>query len=414
MTTQPILCAIDAQISPGVAGGTETHILLQLSSLAGLTGERFLVMGRKDHTDELRPFIGPNMELVEYPEPYAWFRPGQRDRFSPGPVWSRLLAPSGHARHRTPGENDAWLKGRGARLVHFPYPQHFQTRLPFVYEPWGLPHRSLPEAYPADERRWMDALFRDGCEKAALIVTATRWAKDDLVRAYGLSPSKVAVLPRAVPLEPPGGASPDDALGDLPSDFALYPAITWPSKNHVNLLRGIARLRDDHGIRLNLVCTGRTKKPEFTRILEEIQRLGLKKQVRFLGSVSRARLSAIFRAARFLVHPSKFEGLGLPLLEAFSVGLPVIAARATCIPEVVGDAALLFDPDSPEAICAALKRAMEEPRLLSELSAKGARRLEEQFPSGEALADRYAAIYRTAARIPLSRQDQALMEEMLS
>jgi glycosyltransferase involved in cell wall biosynthesis len=460
---EPVLCAIDAQISPLVPGGTETHTVLQIDALARHSKERFLVMGLKDHAELLRPFIGANMELMAYPVYYHWYREGVPDRYNPSPGWKRLLRHSGPFRdvvremmrryaegeplspqaqglqrllgplggavpplwrlqhglkHKTPAhlsaaENDAMLARYGAKVVHFPYPNHFETRLPFVYEPWGLPHYHLPEIYTPDQIAWIDGLFRDGCERAAMVITGTRWVKEDLMRHYGLPSSKIAVLPRIPVFEDPTQPDgPEDALGDVPERFALFPGVTWDSKNHLGLVRAMARLRDKYGIRMNLVCTGRTVNPAFPLIEKEIAKFGLGDQVRFLGRISRTRLNRLFEKAEFLVHPSKFEGLGLPLVEALHFGLPIVASNAACIPEVLADAAILFDPDDIPAMTKALRKAMTQPHLLADLKARGQRRLKEYFPDHEGLAARFVAVYKRAGRLPMNDEERALIKEL--
>ncbi len=458
-----VLCAIDAQISPLVPGGTETHTVLQIDALARHSRERFLVIGLKDQAELLRPYLGANMDLLAFPKNYIWYREGVPDRYRPRPEWVPLLkvagpfrdtvldlmrcygdgavlSPEAEALRRrlaplgglapavwrmfhgqktkdheflTAAETDAVLRPWRPKVVHFPYPNHFETRLPFVFEPWGLPHYHMPEVYTQDQIRWIDGLFRDGCMRAHTVITGTRWVKDDLMRHYGLPSSRIAVLPR-IPVfdDPTKTDGPDDALGDVPESFALFPGVTWDTKNHLGLIRGMARLRDEYGLKLNLVCTGRTVKPAFPLIEQEIAALGLGDQIRFLGRISRTRLNRLFRKAKFLVHPSKFEGLGLPLVEALHFDLPIVASNAACIPEVLGDAAILFDPDDPEAIAVALRTAITSPELRDELRIRGRRRLKEYFPTHEGLADRFTAVYKRAARLPLTEAERDLIGQM--
>ncbi len=430
MTDQPFLCAIDAQISPRAVGGTETHVPLQLDALARHSSERFLVLGLKGRGQELLPYLGDNMELREYPHPYSWFRPGAPDRFAPAPAWRRAIKAAGPLKGpvvelmRLRGdkagpmwpsavENDRFLGQSNVRVVHFPYPQYFETSLPFVYEPWGLPHRHFPEMFRPGEPEWMEALFRQGCTRASVVVAATRWIKADIVRCYGVAADKILVLPRMPVFDrPEETATGADGLGQLPELFALFPSATWPHKNHLGLLRGLARLRDDYGLRLEVICTGKTNTPIYAQIKAEIERNGLAEQVRFLGPVPRAELDQLFRAARFLVHPSKFEGFGLPLAEALHAGLPVLASRSACIPEVLGDAALYFDADDPLSMANAFKQVLENPKLLDDLRRRGQQRLN-AFPSHEQLAERFVAIYKRAGGLAESRAERQALEEMI-
>jgi glycosyltransferase involved in cell wall biosynthesis len=461
-----IKVAIDAQLSPKTAGGTETALLSLLLALRDLPGgERFLLLGLKGYDHELPPFMGSNMEKMVWPGNYRWFDPSGDKTGGMGPRWCRLqsaLGPLGGiipfcyryyayntpltpqaillagrlgplkflvppayrlyrglrqetARPMVAARADRLLKAQGVSVVHFPYPLHFETGLPFVYEPWGLPHHHQPECFRSGEAAWMDRLFGHGCREAAMVVTATRWVKQDIMDKYGIDADKIAVIPRLPRFDNAERFMPDEeALAGLPAEFALFPSATWVTKNHLRLIRAIAMLRDRHGIRLDLVCTGRTDTPESHKIEEEIQRYGLQEQIRFLGVVPVERLNTLFRRARFLVHPSIFEGLGLPLLEAFHHNLPVVASRAACIPETVGDAALMFDPFDEADICRALREVMERPEQLNMLRERGKSRLAEDYPNPVKVARMFDTVYRRACGAPLSNEQQALLAEMLS
>ncbi len=465
--TKPLRVAIDAQISAKASGGTETALLSLLSGLGAQGGrDRFLLLTLKGYDHEIVPFKGSNMDAFVWPGTYRWYDP-RKDHASSEmkPRWHRLqraLGPFGrlvpklhrYYAHDTPltpkalkiarsvgplkrlvgpayrlyrgirdektrpmvsARADSLLRSRGVQLVHFPYPLHFETSLPFVYEPWGLPHRHQPDCFAPGEVEWMDRLFSKGCRNAAMVVTATRWVKQDIVEKYGISPEKIAVIPRMPRFDRDAHTmDTEEALAGLPESFALFPSATWVTKNHVRLIRAIAKLRDTHAVRLNLVCTGRNSTPEFARIKTEIEKLGLSDQVRFLGVVSIERLNALFKHAKFLVHPSIFEGLGLPLLEAFHYGLPVVASTASCIPEVVGSAALPFDPFDEDDIARALFAVCNTPELLDDLRAKGKQRIEQELPNVDQVAKMFQTVYRHVASAPLSAEQRVLLNEMLA
>uniref|UniRef100_Q07IQ9 Glycosyl transferase, group 1 n=1 Tax=Rhodopseudomonas palustris (strain BisA53) TaxID=316055 RepID=Q07IQ9_RHOP5 len=308
---------------------------------------------------------------------------------------------------------DALLRKHGVEVVHFPYPHFFPTSIPFVYEPWGLPHIHQPELFGAEESVWMDRLFRSGCGKAAMIVTASRWVKDDIVKQYGIAPHRIAVIPR-VPSLP---SIVPDATGlpsNLPQRFALFPSVTWPSKNHIRLVRALALLRDQRGLKVQLVCTGANDTPHWKVIEAEIAALNISDQVHFLGVVKLEQLIALYKSASYLVHPSTFEGLGLPLLEAFQHGLPVLSSTSACKPEVVGDAALLFDAFDEADIARCIAKAEDDPGLLEQLRTRGTRRIDEHFPSPKKMADMFLALYRHAAQRELDTEQQLLVAEMLA
>lgn len=464
--SRPLTVAIDSQISANASGGTETALVSLLTALGGASlPERFVLIGLKGHAEELTPYMGPGMERFIWPSTYRWFDPTSNKPEGMKPRWRRLqqaLGPFGGlvpavyryyatetpltpraiklasrvgplkfavppayrlyrgirdeaARPMVAARADSILRGRGVDVVHFPYPLHFETRLPYVYEPWGLPHHHQPECFRPGEVQWMDELFGRGCRNAAMIITATRWVKQDIVEKYRIDPAQIAVIPRMPRVDHAHRfMDPAEALAGLPESFALFPSATWVTKNHIRLIRAIGRLRDEHGVRLDLVCTGRTNTPESGSITREIERLRLGDQVRFLGVVSVERLNTLYRSARFLVHPSIFEGLGLPLLEAFQHNCPVVASTAACVPEVVGDGALLFDPFDEQDIVRALLDVIRHPDKLDALRELGTRRLAEGFPPPEKMARMFEIVYLRAAGRKLDTQQARLLDEMLA
>jgi glycosyltransferase involved in cell wall biosynthesis len=200
---------------------------------------------------------------------------------------------------------------------------------------------------------------------------------------------------------------------ELPDHYIFYPALTWPHKNHVRLVEAIANLRDHFGLKVNAVFTGVTsqftdQRQEGLRNLREcISRLGLEEQVQILGYLPERQLREVCRMSLALVVPTLFEAASGPVFEGWQEGLPVACSTVTSLPEQVGDAALLFDPESVPGIADAVRRLYEDEALRTELSARGRKRLA-QF-SWERTARAYRAVYRRAAQLPLAHEDRALL-----
>jgi glycosyltransferase involved in cell wall biosynthesis len=131
--------------------------------------------------------------------------------------------------------------------------------------------------------------------------------------------------------------------------------------------------------------------------------------VRFLGFVEPAELRALYHLAQFVIHPSLFEGGGLPILEAFNEGAPVACANTTSLPEYAGDAALYFDSTSVESIADAAKRMTSDAALRADLRERGHARV--QSFTWERTARAYRALYRKIAGQELSADDHALLEQ---
>jgi glycosyltransferase involved in cell wall biosynthesis len=146
----------------------------------------------------------------------------------------------------------------------------------------------------------------------------------------------------------------------------------------------------------------------FPAIERRVRELRLEDQVRFLGP---SELKAVYRMARLVAFPSRFEGFGMPVVEAFRLGVPVACSSTTSLPEVAGDAALLFDPGDPDAIAAAIRRLWTDEALRVELVQRGRERV--QRFSWDGVARRCRALYRMVGRRPLDLADRTLLDAML-
>jgi glycosyltransferase involved in cell wall biosynthesis len=225
----------------------------------------------------------------------------------------------------------------------------------------------------------------------------------------------VAVVPRSSTMARSTLSAADEDLiaanARLPDRYMYYPAMTFPHKNHLRLFDAMALLRDRKGVRLNLICTGRTYKPFHPTVLDAVKKLGLDSQVRFLGTVPDGLLAVCYKRAEFIVFPSLLEGHSQSLLEALYHGKAIVAARQSSVPETVGAAGYLFDALDVESIAAALEKAWMHKTLRSQLAA-----------NTEGSFDRYrwdralltlTACYKSAAGMTLSSQERAALDRAL-
>jgi hypothetical protein len=159
----------------------------------------------------------------------------------------------------------------------------------------------------------------------------------------------------------------------LPATYGFYPANMWPHKNHLMLILALHRLRQAYGKTLSLVLTG-DDMGQWAALEELAKHFHLQGEVRYLGYVDADEVSALYRGAAMLIFPSLFEGFGIPLVEAMALGCPIAAADTASIPEVVGDAALLFDPRNPDALADACYRLLTCEELRQTLIVRGRQR----------------------------------------
>jgi alpha-1,3-rhamnosyl/mannosyltransferase len=196
--------------------------------------------------------------------------------------------------------------------------------------------------------------------RARLVVTLTQHARSTAIDLLGARPERVVVVPPG--FTPRQGEEPEGDPAEafaLDRPFFLFPAITYPHKNHLVLLRAFARVAREHDTLL-VLTGGEAQQEELLRA--EIAELGIGDRVRRVGRVPRGDLDWMLRHAVALTFPSRFEGFGLPVLEAMGNGCPVIAAAATALPEVVGPAGILVDPDDVDGWADAMVEMLTDAR----------------------------------------------------
>ncbi len=289
------------------------------------------------------------------------------------------------------------LRQLRADLYHSPYyVMPFWPGLPTVLTVYDLIPLLYPSYVSSRARllfRWSMALALRATQHVIAISEATR---HDLLTRYSLVSKSVSVVPLAAdptfaPVSPGAIAELRRRL-DLPERYALYVGSNKPHKNLVLLVEAWAALQPTS---LPLVIAGvwDTRYPEAQR---QTEKLALGKDVRFLGRVTEADLPALYTGATLFIFPSEYEGFGLPVLEAMACGTPVACSNTSCLPEVAGDAALMFDPTSVEAIAESIGCALQDSDLRDELRERGLARAA-QF-SWQQTAKQTLYLYRQLVR----------------
>ena len=414
---QPLRVAINAQIHPERGHGGVVHALVGLLLALGRLEdgpEQYTVIGPESEPEWLRPYMAPNQQLVRGPA--GALQPGslpaslRKFRTLAG----RILAPQGLrsvSRINVP-VSDGFFESLGCDVIHFPYQVFTTSSLPSVYQPWDLQHLHYPQFFSPEDLAWRETVYREGCRSAHTVVVASPFAKADVVRSYGVPPDRLQVIPMAPPAT--HFREPDDEtmrqVGTkfgIEPPFALYPAVTWPHKNHVRLLEALAQLRDSKGFSVHVVCTGHHN-DHWPTIGEKLLELSLQGQVRFLGEVTGDELRALYRLCEFVILPSLFEGAGLPLLEGWLEEAPVACSGVTALRDYAGDAARLFDPTSVQEVAEAIEEMATNAQCRERFRRKGRQRL--AHFTWESTARTFRAVYRRAAGLPLGSEDQQLLD----
>ncbi|HEX3052826.1 MAG TPA: glycosyltransferase family 1 protein [Aggregatilineaceae bacterium] len=410
--------AINAQLIPGSGvGGVENVLIGLVKALAQLDGpEQYVLIGPWEQPDWLQPYTGTNQRIISGPRP--------AERLHRVPRGLRPLALKARRAllnflgsdilHSGPDIplSDGFYEQLGCDVIHFPYQAFTLCALPSIFNPHDLQHLHFPQFFQPKQLLQRETIYREACRYSHTVVTASQWIKDDILEHYPVSPNKIQIIPWAAPSKPYTEPT-DDKLASvqqkygLNRPFTLYPAVSWPHKNHLRLLEALALLRDRDHIRVNLVCTGVLNPFYHSQIQPRILALNLAEQVQFVGQVPGEDLRALYRLAEFVTIPTLFEAASSMMFEAWQDRRPVTASTVTSLPEQAHGAALLFDPYSIEAIADAVKQMSTQPDLRADLVRRGDQRLLDF--DWERTAKAYRAVYRRAALHPLTEEDQHLL-----
>src|SRR4051812_30847595 len=343
---------------PGIVGGSETYARNLVRTLARVGRHEYRVYVptiAQDAADGL-----PAHVIGRY----------RASRSTPGRMAAMLAAIAAPGRIRSEMALD------DLDAIHFPLTLTVPhaRRPPSALTMLDVQHEFHPDFFPRWELAYRRLVYPRAARRARIVIAISAHVKETLVGRLGLDPDRVRVIhlgvdldrftPVTVPREP----------------FLLYPANRWPHKNHDRLFEALGLIRRERPeLRLVLTGAGHEGNP-------------VPDGVEVRGRVADEELLRLFRTASALVFPSLYEGFGQPPLEAMACGCPVAAAPSGAIPEVCGDAALYFDPTSPESIAETVEQVLAHPE---ELVTRGLERAAEF--SWEACARGHEAVYRDLA-----------------
>ena len=361
-------------LAPGVVGGSEDYTVALIDALSEL----------------------PDLELTLFAN--ERFVDVHAERVERIPT---IVAPvSGDNRVTRVGAEGLWLprasSKAGVDLMHHmggtmpPVPGR-----PAVLTVHDLQPLMLPDNFSRAKRAYIQAVLPWSARHADVVVTVSTYTQDQLVETLGIDRGRTVVVAPGV--DEPTGAELAHwrehdvrelyGLNDRP--FFMYPAITYPHKNHCFLIDVFAVVAEQHPEAL-LVLPGGAG-PDEAAVMNRIRERGLSDRVHRLGRIPRVDLDAFYLEAVGLVFPSRYEGFGIPLLEAMVRDCPVIASATTAIPEAVGDAGVLLAPDDSDAWIDAMGRLLDDQEMRAHLIEAGRERARSYnwTNSAETLASAY-------------------------
>lgn len=332
---------------PGVVGGSETYTTRLLHGLTERESKMEYVLFALPQFASAHPDLTSKFETLYAPLTGQW------------------------KSFRVAGEN-SWLANQSRKrkidLLH-----HAGGVLPLfpsqrpVLTIHDLQYLYYPEYFTRTKLMYLRQMVPRSAEGARLILTPSEFTRRTVIERLNIDPSLVVSVPHGIsPREDKVDASDIRERYGIAERFFLYPAATYPHKNHLVLLEAFARTLTIHP-KVSLVLTGAKAWAEWKvaadmrdRIIEEINKLGIQDSVKMLGYVSTRDLDALYQEATAVTFASRFEGFGAPVLEAMARGCPVVASNATAIPEVVANAGRLVSPDNAEDWCNAMCHLLED------------------------------------------------------
>lgn len=318
------------------------------------------------------PSAGPRQRRWQLPKPIGWWRLARK------------------------------LPKAGFNLWHFTNQTlSFIPRRPAVVTVYDL--SELIEPQTKFGRPVFQYLYR-GIPRAAHVICVSQYTKKTLQEQYNIPDEKITVIPLAAAevFQPDPAVKQTVAARELLYRFnltpntklILYVGSEHPRKNLKVLLEAVARVRQHIPDVVVLKVGDAGLAAGRQQFLADLDRLGLRQNVRFVGKADDETLKLLYNIADIFVFPSTFEGFGIPPLEAMACGCPVVCSNATSLPEVVGDAALTHNPNDVDAFASSITKVLTTPALAQDLRQRGLARAA-QF-NWRDIAERTLAVYRQA------------------
>ncbi len=256
--------------------------------------------------------------------------------------------------------------------------------------------RRLPECYALPDRILYNLKYGISCRTADRIIAISERTKADIIDLYNINPEKIDVVYQGCAEIFHHRATRNTLASirqkySLPNRYILQVGTIEKRKNLMLTVKALSALPED----VHLVAVGRDRN-YLTEVTKTAQKLGVASRFHTLGSVGFSELPALYQEAAAIAYPSRYEGFGIPVLEALESERPIVCASGSCLEEAGGEAAFYVDPDSPREMATALQAALtESPALVSRIAL--GKRHASRFQNSE-VAARIQAVYEKALR----------------
>ncbi len=231
-----------------------------------------------------------------------------------------------------------------------------------------------PELYHRMDVAIYTAKYRSSCRRADSIIAISEQTKKDIITFFSIDPARIHVVyqscdPSFYTPEPAQRLQAVRTAYALPKEYILYVGSLAERKNVLTLIAALGGMNPAH--RIPLVLVGRGNTNYRAKVREAVRQHGLEKKVLFLETVPNRDLPAIYQMARLFVYPSRYEGFGIPILEALFSRTPVITSQGSCFQEAGGPGSIYTHPGDEDALARAMEQVLQNGELAADMCRQG-------------------------------------------
>ncbi len=393
-------------LSGGENGGAKVFVLELLRMLARMKPDtQFILLTRESSHKELSFLDRPNMKrvmvLAEEPMRNASAKPLDRlSSWSERTLWGWKRSALKRLKIFRPASGSL-LHDMGVDLLFCPFTSlhNAEPGIPAVCTIYDLQYKTYPEFFTPDEVIHRDRVFMDACRRAVAITAISEYSRNSAIDHGNIDPSIIRTIYLRMAQRIQSKTFPVNKLlhrlGLEKQKYLLYTANFWKHKNHETLLSAFG-MACNEGLdaEIKLVCTGAPGERQEV-LVKKTRNMGLERRVIFPGYLPDDELALLLSNSAGMIFPSLYEGFGLPVIEAMEAGVPVACSNTRSLPEIAANAALLFDPTSPEQIAWAMLFLAGKDQLRTQLIQAGLQRAAE-FSDQERMAREYWELFEDA------------------
>lgn len=393
----------------GENGGAKIFVLELLKRLAELSPEtQFILLTQASSHEELKSLEGENIKCIMV-----------LDKSVKSSIWYRLLSLGARKIPYLPRKlsylgyrlnvlikkkgSHSLLHNLGVDLLFCPFtaPTYFEMGIPTVCTLYDLQYKTYPEFFTAEDVAHRQNTFAEACRRASLLTAISEYSRQSAITHGGLKPERIRTIYLQMAQRILSESAQDKSiLAKLQlktKQYLLYPANFWQHKNHEMLLTAFGMAcKKGLSSPIKLVCTG-AKNDRLTLLADAAEKMALSERIIFPGYLTDEEIAALLANSGGVIFPSLYEGFGLPVIEAMAAGIPVACSNLTALPEVVGDAAILFNPRVPSQIADAIISLIDDKKLREQLILAGKDRAK-IFSDSRRMAQEYWYLFQHALK----------------